>query len=183
MADKINAAGYETKPWWPYVRALMEGGGNVTVEQLNVTENGTYTAEAGKAYSPVVVNVPAGITDIHRAVITAEFSGNTNAFKLSISPSVDDGTVTQIMNTTFEDENGFIHDIDFAFESEVKTSAGFLFKGNYAYFVPVLNEAPVQGQHVNLSGNAELIQVTYMGTTADLIKANGDFTVSITSAQ
>lgn len=63
MADKINAAGYETKPWWPYVRELMEGGGSVTVEQLNVTENGTYTAEAGKAYSPVVVNVPAaGIT-------------------------------------------------------------------------------------------------------------------------
>lgn len=183
MADNINAAGYETKPWWPYVRALMEGGGSVTVEQLNVTENGTYTAEAGKAYSPVVVNVPAGITDIHRAVITAEFSGDDNAFTLSISPSVDDESVTEIMNTTFEDENGFIHDVDCTFESEVTTSVGFLFKGDYAYFVPILNEAPVQAQYVNLSGNAEMTQVTYMGVTADLIKANGDFTVSITSAQ
>lgn len=59
----VDAKGYETKPWWPYVRELMEGGGSVTVEQLNVTENGTYTAEAGKAYSPIVVNVPAaGVT-------------------------------------------------------------------------------------------------------------------------
>ena len=36
-----------------------EGGGDITVEALSVTENGTYTAEEGKAYSPVVVNVPS----------------------------------------------------------------------------------------------------------------------------
>lgn len=70
MADKINAAGYETKPWWPYVRELMEGGGSVTVEQLNVTENGTYTAEEGKAYSPVVVNVEGGSGDLSTATVT-----------------------------------------------------------------------------------------------------------------
>lgn len=33
--------------------------GDITVEQLNVTQNGTYTAPSGKAYSPVVVNVSA----------------------------------------------------------------------------------------------------------------------------
>lgn len=33
------------------------GGGDVTIEQLSVTENGTYTAPEGKAYTPVVVNV------------------------------------------------------------------------------------------------------------------------------
>ena len=32
-------------------------GSDITVEQLNVTTNGTYTATSGKAYSPVVVNV------------------------------------------------------------------------------------------------------------------------------
>jgi hypothetical protein len=31
---------------------------DVTIEQLNVSENGTYS-ESGKAYSPVIVNVPA----------------------------------------------------------------------------------------------------------------------------
>lgn len=75
MADKINAAGYELKPWWPYVRELMEGGGSVTVEQLNVTENGTYTAEAGKAYSPVVVNVEGGESDFSTATVTISGSG------------------------------------------------------------------------------------------------------------
>ena len=33
------------------------GGGGVEVESLSVTENGTYTAEQGKAYSPVTVDV------------------------------------------------------------------------------------------------------------------------------
>lgn len=34
-------------------------GAGVTVESLSVTENGTYTAPSGKAYSPVTVNVPS----------------------------------------------------------------------------------------------------------------------------
>ncbi|MGJ1042708.1 hypothetical protein ACR77V_12790, partial [Staphylococcus epidermidis] len=31
-----------------------------TVESLNITENGTYTAPSGKAYSPIEVNVSSG---------------------------------------------------------------------------------------------------------------------------
>lgn len=34
------------------------GGGDVIVESLTATENKTYTAPSGKAYSPVTVNVP-----------------------------------------------------------------------------------------------------------------------------
>ena len=34
------------------------GGGDITVESLSVTANGTYSAPSGKAYSPVTVNVP-----------------------------------------------------------------------------------------------------------------------------
>lgn len=33
------------------------GGGDITVESLSVTENGTYTAPSGKAYTPVTVEV------------------------------------------------------------------------------------------------------------------------------
>jgi hypothetical protein len=36
------------------------GGSSVEVEALSVAENGTYTAPAGKAYSPVTVNVESG---------------------------------------------------------------------------------------------------------------------------
>lgn len=35
-------------------------GGGVTVRPLEVTANGTYTAQTGTAYSPVTVNVPTG---------------------------------------------------------------------------------------------------------------------------
>ena len=38
-------------------RKKAGGGSDVTIEQLTATENGTYSEE-GKAYSPVVVNVP-----------------------------------------------------------------------------------------------------------------------------
>ena len=38
----------------------LSGGGEITVEGLSVEENGTYTAPSGKAYSPVVVNLPLG---------------------------------------------------------------------------------------------------------------------------
>ena len=41
------------------------GGSSVTIEALNVTENDTYTAPSGKAYSPVVVNVSGGGTSTH----------------------------------------------------------------------------------------------------------------------
>lgn len=34
------------------------GSGGITVEKLTATENGTYTAESGKAFNPVVVDVP-----------------------------------------------------------------------------------------------------------------------------
>ena len=36
------------------------GGGGVEVESLSVTQNGTYTAPTGKAYSPVTVSVSGG---------------------------------------------------------------------------------------------------------------------------
>lgn len=42
-----------------YLAAIAEnGGGGVEVEALSVTQNNTYTAPEGKAYSPVTVNVP-----------------------------------------------------------------------------------------------------------------------------
>lgn len=41
---------------------------HITVEALNVTQNGTYTAPTGKAYSPVTVNVSGGTGDL-KAII------------------------------------------------------------------------------------------------------------------
>ena len=46
-----------TREEW-FLKKAGEGTSPVAIEQLNVTENGTYS-EAGKAYSPVIVDVPA----------------------------------------------------------------------------------------------------------------------------
>ena len=43
-----------------YVHLDDEGTAAITVEPLSVTQNGTYTAPTGKAYSPVTVNVSGG---------------------------------------------------------------------------------------------------------------------------
>lgn len=42
----------------------------ITVEALSVTENGTYTAQEGKAYTPVTVNVSGGSSDFSTATVT-----------------------------------------------------------------------------------------------------------------
>lgn len=63
-----------------------EGAGDITVEALSVTENGTYTAEEGTAYSPVTVNVAS---DFSTAEVTFINSSETaNASYMVIIPTV-----------------------------------------------------------------------------------------------
>ena len=52
-----------------------EPGTSVTVEALSVTQNGTYTATAGHAYSPVTVNVSGGETPAPDAVRFIDYDG------------------------------------------------------------------------------------------------------------
>ena len=59
--------------WIPLVSG--GGGGNVTVEELNITENGTYTAPSGKAYSPVNVEVS---DDLATSIVDRTISTYTN---------------------------------------------------------------------------------------------------------
>ncbi len=52
------------------------GGGGTTVEELSVTQNGTYTAPSGKAYSPVTVNVSGGSSDFSTAEVVVTIGSN-----------------------------------------------------------------------------------------------------------
>ena len=61
-------------------------GGDITVESLSVTQNGTYTAPTGKAYSPVSVNVSGG--------------GGSSAGKKQINFIDYDGTIVESYTTT-----------------------------------------------------------------------------------
>lgn len=62
------------------------GGGGITVEALSVTQNGTYTAPTGKAYSPVTVNVSGG--------------GGSSASKKQINFIDYDGTIVESYTAT-----------------------------------------------------------------------------------
>jgi len=47
-----------------YIEKKSSGGGSgIEIESLSVTANGIYTADEGKAYSPVNVHVPASEVD------------------------------------------------------------------------------------------------------------------------
>lgn len=52
--------------------AHIGGGSSVTVESLTATENKTYTAPEGKAYSPVNVNVSGGLPTANVTVINSD---------------------------------------------------------------------------------------------------------------
>lgn len=61
---EVHGQGYAESP---FLDNYSEGSGtSITIESLSVTENGTYTAQTGKAYSPVTVNV-SGAEIITRA--------------------------------------------------------------------------------------------------------------------
>lgn len=57
----------------------ISGGSSVDVEALSVTENGTYTAPTGKAYSPVTVAVEGGGSDTLAALEAGQLTTWTNA--------------------------------------------------------------------------------------------------------
>lgn len=69
MSDVIKATGFpvpEDMEGKTFAEVVEGGGsGDITVEPLNVTENGTYTAPEGKAYSPVTVNVEGGSVPLY----------------------------------------------------------------------------------------------------------------------
>lgn len=76
-----NAGGYFHQPG--YYQLTYGIGGTVEpteieVEPLSVTQNGTYTAPTGKAYSPVTVNVSGGSVNIATATMTNSSNQNTS---------------------------------------------------------------------------------------------------------
>lgn len=57
-------------------------GGGTEVEPISITENGTYTAPSGKAYSPVTVNVSGGcVTNI----VSGSFIGTESGQAMDIT--------------------------------------------------------------------------------------------------
>lgn len=86
------------------------GGSSVTVEALSVTANGTYTAPAGKAYSPVTVNVSGGGSsgNMSDPIRFFDYDGTLVASYTSVPSSLPanpsyEGLVAQGWNWSLED--------------------------------------------------------------------------------
>lgn len=73
-----NAGGYFHQPG--YYQLTYGVGGEapeIETEPLSITENGTYTAPKGKAYTPVTVNVPTGGGTVNVKTTTVTNNSNT----------------------------------------------------------------------------------------------------------
>lgn len=83
MPKANNRNIYEERPWLnddvqnrTVLRQIVGGGSDITVEEITITENDTYTAPEGKAYSPVIVNVAGGSSDFSTATVTVIATSN-----------------------------------------------------------------------------------------------------------
>ena len=91
------------------------GGESISVEALSVTENGTYTAPTGKAYSPVAVDVssvfeqlPTGYTRLNYIGLGDYTSASNNAYiDIDVKP-----VTGLLMNETLEYSQNFDQSAD-----------------------------------------------------------------------
>ncbi len=90
------------------------GGGDITVTPLNVTQNGTYVAPSGKAYTPVNVDVSGGSPDLVDVTITENGVYNHDSHDgydevtvnvPQLPPTLEDKTI--ISNGVYEASEGY----------------------------------------------------------------------------
>lgn len=85
-------------------KSASGGGGEITKQALNVTENGRYIAPSGVAYSPVNVNVPTpviytGSYEVESAV-NADQTLPTNGKVMGGNMTVKKITVSEVVNAS-----------------------------------------------------------------------------------
>ena len=130
-----------------FLKKYRHAGGDVMVEGLSVTENGTYTAPEGKAYSPVNVNVPLP----ENAYLLKETSGSL----VSFSDGADLPMPSFICNIT---ANQDLHGYDtpwvggagknklvYPYYHTTRTSGGILFTDNGDGSITLTNSATDNG--------------------------------------
>ena len=109
----------------------LSGGGGVTVEPLNVKDNGTYTAPEGVAYSPVNVNTKKEI-DAEAKVTFIDYDGEivkeiAKADFLQLSEMPDnpthEGLIAQGWNWTLADAKTYMQNNDELIIGQLYTTA------------------------------------------------------------
>lgn len=120
-------------------------GGDITVESLSVTSNGTYTAPTGKAYSPVTVSVSGGTprTSTDLVVSGATVTAPAGVYATDASKSVASGTAGTPTAT-----KGSVSNHQVSVTPSVTNTAGYISGGT------------INGTAVSVSAS-ELVSGTY----------------------
>lgn len=179
MPKANNRNIYEERPWLnddaqnrTVLRQIVGGGSDITVESITITENDTYIAPEGKAYSPVIVNVAGGSSDFSTATITlvnnTESDGN---FILEPDYEVLDWKPNANIY-----KDGYFEQSSLWVEAG-ETSVHVIYMGDY-FFCEFLDDQMNLG---TASGSAEV--VTIQGEDPfQTFKVNGDCTLTISGS-
>lgn len=129
------------------------GGSDVSVDPLSVTENGTYTAEDGHAYSPVTVNVSGGGAILKPIVLRpdAELIAKYTSDRLIVE---DDGATIPAYSTSNKvlkasSELGRINSPDFATYDYFYVYRGLVY--------------PIYSSDTKYAGKQEYVTISYCG--------------------
>lgn len=126
-----------------YIKAVVEeAGGGITVEELNVTENDTYTAPEGKAYSPVIVNVSGGGGGSDLTTVKVTFVNQSASFAIAVSGAIQYESDTYPTTISSTDVN--------AGDTVVLTAIAY--KGEADFDVATQNSNPL-GNSITTSGD------------------------------
>ena len=93
----------DRKPWQRLlyeIWACLTEGHAFEVEELIVTENGTYTADEFKAYSPVTVDVAGGL-QLGTTLNVMNVSEDDIEFTVATSDDMEDGNTVDLVSTTW----------------------------------------------------------------------------------
>ena len=160
-------------------------GGSITVESLSVNTNGTTTAPTGKAYSPVVVNVPNSYTNsdegkvVKNGALTAQTSTTKNAngtydtttikqVTVSVPASaVDSGTKSITSNGNNQDVVGYAavnvavpNSYSAADEGKVVSSGALVSQTAHADATPTTSDQTIDtttNNSIKVKGDADLV--------------------------
>ena len=155
------------------------GGQGITVESLSVTENGTYTAPSGKAYSPITVNVSGGggtvvalinatynagdtVTCSKGAITLTSDSSGSYLFNVPEAGSwtLTDGTITRTVTAAYGEARSvhFESDLPYSVAENIRVLANAdnfdsqsrTWDGLYAW---TINSASLVDNYVQTDGN------------------------------
>lgn len=143
------------------LKKIANAIGGVDVQELEVTQNGVYTAPDGKAYSPVKVNVAGegggGSSDFSTAKVTL---GGSIGFSGSY-----------LFGTPADLSKNFLS-ANLSLSSSNPTRTIILYNGH--------GTVALQSTNLSVSGDAEIIQVDMGGQTIPAIDITGNCTITLT---